>query len=116
MKVVYDSVGKTTWDGSLNSLAPFGLMASFGNASGKAPLLDVGSLGAKGSLYVTRPTLFTHIATREGTQRMFDDLVGMMASGAVSIPIDQRWALADVAQAHTALEARTTTGASVLIP
>jgi NADPH:quinone reductase len=114
VKVVYDSVGASTFEGSLNSLAPFGLLASFGNASGKVPPVDIGSLGAKGSLYITRPTLFTHIATRESTQAMFDDLAHMVTSGQVKIPVSHRYPLADVQTAHRELEARRTTGATVL--
>jgi NADPH2:quinone reductase len=80
------------------------------------PPLDIGILGGKGSLYVSRPTLFTHIATRERTQAMADDLFGMVTSGQVKIPVTQRFALADVAQAHRSLEARNTTGCTVLLP
>jgi NADPH2:quinone reductase len=116
LKVVYDSVGKDTFVRSLDCLRPFGLSANFGNASGKVPPIDMGLLAAKGSLYVTRPTLFTHIATREATQAMADDLFGMVGSGAVKIRIDQRYALKDAAQAHRDLEARKTTGCSVLLP
>ncbi len=116
VKVVYDSVGKDTWDGSLNCLQPFGLMASFGNASGPVPPFAPGMLGPKGSLYVTRQTLFTHISTREATQAMADDLFEVVGSGAVKIRIDQRYALADAAQAHRDLEARKTTGSTVLMP
>jgi NADPH2:quinone reductase len=116
VKVVYDSVGKDTFDGSLDCLRPFGLLASFGNASGPVPPFAPGLLGPKGSLYLTRATLFTHIATREATQTMADDLFAVVASGAVKIRIDQRYALADVAQAHRDLEARKTTGSSVLMP
>jgi NADPH:quinone reductase len=116
LKVVYDSVGKDTWEGSLSCLRPFGLMASFGNASGPVPPFAPGILGAKGSLYVTRQTLFTHIATRETAQSMADDLFGVVSSGAVKIRIDQRFPLAEVAQAHRDLEARKTTGSTVLIP
>jgi len=116
VKVVYDSVGKDTWEGSLNCLRPFGLMASFGNASGPVPPFAPGILGAKGSLYVTRATLFTHIATREATQAMADDLFAVVGSGQVKIRIDQRYPLAEVAQAHRDLEARKTTGCSVLLP
>ncbi len=116
VKVVYDSIGKDTWDQSLDCLRPFGLMASFGNASGVVPPFAVGTLGAKGSLYVTRQTLFTHIATRESTQAMADDLFAVVTGGQVKIRIDQRYALADVAQAHRDLEARKTTGCSVLLP
>ena len=116
VKVVYDSVGKDTWDKSLDCLRPFGLMASFGNASGVVPPFAPGILGAKGSVYVTRATLFTHIATREATQLMADDLFAVVTSGKVKIRIDQRYPLADVAQAHRDLEARKNTGCSVLIP
>ena len=116
VKVVYDSVGKDTWEGSLNCLRPFGLMASFGNASGPVPPFAPGALGPKGSLYVTRQTLFTHIATREATQAMADDLFAVVASGAVKIRIDQRFPLAEAAQAHRELEARKTTGSTVLLP
>jgi len=114
VKVVYDSVGKDTWEGSLDCLRPFGLMASFGNASGPVPPFAPGILGAKGSLYVTRQTLFTHIATREATQEMADDLFDVVLKGAVKIRIDQRYPLAEVAQAHRDLEARKTTGCTVL--
>ncbi len=114
VKVVYDSVGKDTWEGSLNCLRPFGLMASFGNASGPVAPFAPGILGGKGSLYVTRQTLFTHIATREATQEMADDLFSVVLSGAVKIRIDQRYPLADVAQAHRDLEARKTTGSTIL--
>jgi NADPH2:quinone reductase len=116
VKVVYDSVGKDTWDKSLDCLQPFGLMATFGNASGVVPPFSPGILAAKGSLYVTRATLFTHIATREATQAMADDLFGVVTSGQVKIRIAQRYPLAEVAQAHRDLEARKTTGSSVLIP
>ena len=116
VKVVYDSVGKDTFDRSLDCLQPLGLMASFGNASGPVAPFAPGILGAKGSLYVTRQTLFTHIATREATQAMADDLFAVVGSGAVKIRIDQRYALADVAQAHRDLEARKTTGSTVLMP
>jgi len=114
VKVVYDSVGKDTWDKSLDCLQPFGLMASFGNASGPVPPFAPGMLGAKGSLYVTRQTLFTHIATRETTQAMADDLFAVVGSGQVKIRIDQRYPLAQVQQAHRDLEARKTTGCSIL--
>jgi NADPH:quinone reductase len=116
VKVVYDSVGKDTWEGSLNCLRPFGLMATFGNASGPVPPFAPAILGAKGSLYVTRQTLFTHIATREATQAMADELFAVVGSGAVKIRIDQRYPLAEVAQAHRELEARKTTGSTVLLP
>ncbi len=116
VKVVYDSVGKDTWDKSLDCLRPFGLMASFGNASGPVPPFAPGALGAKGSLYVTRQTLFSHIATRESTQAMADELFAVVASGQVQIRIDQRYPLAQVQQAHRDLEARKTTGSTILLP
>ena len=113
-KVVYDSVGKDTWDKSLDCLAPFGLMASFGNASGPVAPFAPGLLGAKGSLYLTRQTLFTHIATRERTQEMADDLFEAVTSGKVTIRIGQRYQLEGVQQAHRDLEARKTTGCTIL--
>jgi NADPH:quinone reductase len=115
VKVVYDSIGKDTFERSLACLRPFGLMASFGNASGPVPPFAIGSLGPKGSLYVTRATLFTHIATQEATQTMADDLFSVVSSGAVKIRIDQRYDLAEAAQAHRDLEARKTTGSTVFL-
>nr|WP_315231390.1 quinone oxidoreductase [uncultured Albidiferax sp.] len=114
VKVVYDSVGKDTFEKSLDCLRPFGLLASFGNASGPVPPFAPGVLGAKGSLYLTRATLFTHIATRESTQAMADDLFTVVASGQVKIHIGQRYPLAQVQQAHRDLEARKTTGCTIL--
>jgi NADPH2:quinone reductase len=116
VKVVYDSVGKDTWDGSLDCLAPFGLMVSFGNASGPVPPFAPGILGPKGSLYVTRQTLFTHIKSRERTQAMADDLFAVVASGQVRIHVEQRYPLERVQDAHRALEARQTTGSTILLP
>jgi NADPH2:quinone reductase len=114
VKVVYDSVGKDTFDKSLDCLQPFGLMACFGNASGPVPPFAPGILAPKGSLYLTRQTLFTHIATREGTQAMADDLFEAVAGGKVKIRIDQRYPLEQVQQAHRDLEARKTTGSTIL--
>ena len=114
VKVVYDSVGKDTWEKSLDCLQPFGLMASFGAASGAPAPFAVGLLAAKGSLYVTRQTLFSHIATRETTQAMADDLFAAVTSGKVKIRIDQRYPLEQVEQAHRDLEARKTTGSTLL--
>jgi NADPH:quinone reductase len=116
VKVVYDSIGKDTFERSLDCLRPFGLLASFGNASGPVPPFNLGMLGPKGSLYVTRATLFSHIASREATQAMADDLFGVVGSGQVKIRIDQRYPLAEAAQAHRDLEARKTTGSTVLVP
>ena len=115
VKVVYDSVGKDTFERSLDCLRPFGLLASFGNASGPVAPFAPGILGPKGSVYVTRQTLFTHIATREATQAMADELFDVVGSGAVKIRIDQRYPLADAAQAHRDLEARKTTGSTVFV-
>ena len=114
VKVVYDSVGKDTWDKSLDCLAPFGLMASFGNASGPVDPFSPGILGPKGSIYVTRQTLFSHIVTRESTQAMADDLFEAVTSGKVKIHIDQTYPLAGIAQAHRDLEARKTTGCTII--
>ncbi|MBF5003824.1 quinone oxidoreductase family protein [Diaphorobacter caeni] len=114
VKVVYDSVGKDTWDKSLECLRPFGLMASFGNASGPVPPFAPAILGKYGSIYVTRQTLFTHISNRAATQAMADDLFAVVASGEVKIHIEQRYPLKDVQQAHRDLEARKTTGSTIL--
>jgi NADPH2:quinone reductase len=114
VKVVYDSVGKDTWDKSLDCLSPFGLMASFGNASGPVPPFAPGILGNKGSLFVTRQTLFTHIATHEGAMAMSKDLFDIVISGKVKINIEQRYPLEQVQQAHRDLEARKTTGCTIL--
>ena len=116
LKVVYDSVGKDTWDKSLDCLRPFGLMATFGASSGPVAPFAPSMLASKGSLYVTRATLFTHIATREATQAMADELFDVVVSGKVKIHVEQRYPLADVAKAHRDLEARKTVGSSVLIP
>ncbi|MSP67540.1 MAG: quinone oxidoreductase [Alphaproteobacteria bacterium] len=114
--VVYDSVGKDTWAGSLDCLAPRGLMVSFGNASGNAPPLNIGDLGAKGSLYVTRPTLFTHIATPQDLASLSGALFEVITSGKVKVDINQRYALKDAVKCHQDLEARKTTGQSVMRP
>jgi NADPH2:quinone reductase len=116
VKVVYDSVGKDTWEGSLDCLQPFGLLASFGAASGPPPAVAVGTLAAKGSVYLTRPTLFTHLSSQEATQAMADELFEVVGSGQVKIHIAQRYALGDAPQAHRDLEARKTTGSGVLLP
>jgi NADPH2:quinone reductase len=113
--VVMDSVGKATFEGSLDCLRPVGMMISFGNASGKVPPFDLGILGAKGCLQLTRPTLFVHIAQQETCQKMAAHLFEMVESGKVEIRIGQEFALHDVAEAHRQMEARSTTGSSVLI-
>ena len=111
---VMDGVGATTFEGSLDSLKPLGMLMSFGNASGPVPPFSLGVLGPKGSLKLTRPTLFTHIADHAACQDMAAMLFGKMQSGAVKMRIDQRFPLAEVADAHRALEARKTTGSTVL--
>src|SRR5262249_23838070 len=116
VKVVYDSIGKDTFERSLDCLSPLGLMVTFGNSSGPVPPFPLGSLGPRGSLYLTRPTLFTHLATRESAQAMADELFDVVRGGAVHIRIAQRYKLAEAAQAHRDLEARNTTGSSVLLP
>jgi NADPH2:quinone reductase len=113
VKVVYDSVGKDTWDKSLECLRTFGLMASFGAASGPVPPFAVGVLSKK-SVYVTRQTLFSHTSSRAATQAMADDLFAVVASGQVNIHIAQRYPLDQVQQAHRDLEARKTTGSTIL--
>ncbi len=112
--VVMDAVGADTFEGSLDSLKPLGMMISFGNASGPVPPFSVGILGQKGSLKITRPTLFTHIAEHETCQAMAAQLFEKVQNGDVKIRIDQRFPLADVAEAHRALEARKTTGSTIL--
>jgi NADPH2:quinone reductase len=114
--VVYDSVGKTTWDGSLDCLRPRGLIVTFGNASGPVPPVNLGILSTKGSLYVTRPTLATHIATRADLVERSNALFEVVKSGKVKIETTGRYKLADAAQAHRDLEGRKTTGSVVLIP
>lgn len=114
VKVVYDSVGKDTWEGSLACLRRFGLMVSFGNASGPVPPFSPAVLAAK-SLYLTRQTLFAHMVDRESTQAMANDLFHVVNSGLVQIHISQRYPLTDVQQAHRDLEARKTMGSSILL-
>ena len=114
--VVYDGVGKDTWEGSLDCLQPRGLMVSFGNASGAVTGVNLGILAAKGSLFVTRPTLGTHAVPRSRLEASAEELFDMMTSGKVKVEIDQRYRLEDAAQAHIDLAARKTTGSSVLLP
>jgi NADPH2:quinone reductase len=114
--VVYDSVGKDTFERSIDCLRPLGLMVTFGNASGPVPPLDVGLLARKGSLFLTRPTIFTYIARREDLERGAAELFEMIASGRVKIEIGGTWPLARAADAHRALESRRTTGSLLLLP
>lgn len=112
--VVYDSVGKDTFQASIDCLQPFGLMVSFGNASGPVPPMALTAL--KGSLYITRPTLMAHTANRATLEEMAADLFRMVRSGKVKIEIDQRYRLADAANAHRELESRKTVASSVMLP
>jgi NADPH2:quinone reductase len=114
--VVYDSVGKDTFAGSLDCLQPRGLMVSFGNASGAVTGFELGMLAAKGSLYITRPTLVTYTAKRDDLVAGAKDLFDVVSSGKVKIEINHRYPLKDAAQAHRDLEARKTTGSTILIP
>jgi NADPH2:quinone reductase len=114
LPVVYDSIGKDTFEGSLDCLRPRGLMVSYGNASGKVPPFDLSILAAKGSLFVTRPTLASFVATPAALTEAADDLFAMVASGKIKIRINQTFPLSQAAAAHRALEARQTTGSTVL--
>ncbi|NMH15977.1 NADPH:quinone reductase [Tepidiphilus sp. B18-69] len=114
--VVYDSVGRATFLGSLDSLRPLGLMVSFGNASGKVEPFDIGLLAQKGSLFLTRPTLFTYIAEREDLLAMAEELFTALRDGWLDVQIGQRFPLSQATEAHRALESRRTTGATLLLP
>jgi NADPH:quinone reductase len=114
--VVYDGIGQATLMKSLDCLSPRGLLVSYGNASGPIKSLDLGLLAARGSLYVTRPTLYSYITTDAEFKETVADLIAVVKSGKVKIPINQRYALKDAAQAHRDLEARKTTGTTILIP
>jgi NADPH2:quinone reductase len=114
--VVYDSIGKDTWSGSLDCLAMRGMMVSFGNSSGAVPPFAPGILAGKGSLYVTRPTLAHYTRTSAELQETADDLFAVIQAGAVKIAVHQRYPLAQARQAHEALHSRNTTGATVLVP
>lgn len=114
--VVYDSIGKDTFIGSLDCLSPLGMMVSFGAASGPVSPFGLNELASRGSLFVTRPSLFNYIAERSDLETMAAELFGMVEGGKIRIDINQRYALQDVAQAHRDLEARKTTGSSILLP
>ena len=116
LPVVYDSIGRDTFLRSLDCLAPRGLMVSFGQASGAVPPFDPTVLAQKGSLYLTRPSVFTFIKEREQLRAVFDDVLDNVSSGAISIQVNHRYKLRDAAQAHRDLEARKTTGPVILIP
>jgi len=114
--VVYDSVGQSTFESSLDCLSPLGMLVSFGQSSGKIPPIDVGLLGAKGSLFMTRPSLMNYTAAREDLVSSADELFDVVKNGAVKIEINQRFDLKDATAAHQALEGRQTTGSTLLIP
>ena len=114
--VVFDSIGKDTFMDSLACLRPLGLMVSFGNASGAVPPIDIGVLARMGSLFLTRPTLFTYAARRSELLVMASELFDLLAAGTVRVAINQRYALKDAAQAHHDLEGRRTMGSSILLP
>jgi NADPH2:quinone reductase len=113
--VVYDSVGQATFEGSLDSLTPLGLMVSFGQSSGPIPPLELGTLAAKGSLFITRPTLATYIARREDLESASLELFGLVGDGRLRVEVQQRYPLREAAQAHRDLETRRTTGSTVLL-
>jgi NADPH2:quinone reductase len=115
-EVVYDGVGKDTFPKSLDCIKPLGMFVSFGNSSGSIDAFSINILQAKGSLFATRPTLNTYAAKREDLLAIANDLFSTVASGKVKIPVNQRYALKDAAQAHRDLESRATTGSSILIP
>ena len=114
--VVYDGVGKDTFMGSLDSLRPLGMMVSYGNASGPVPPLDLLLLSQKGSLFITRPTIAHYTARREALHALGAELFDVVASGKVRIEVNQNYPLVEAAQAHRDLEARKTTGSTILLP
>lgn len=114
--VVYDGVGRDTFIGSLDCLAPLGMMVSFGNASGPVAPFSLGELASRGSLYVTRPSLMDYTARRDDLEAMAADLFAVVTGGKVRVDVRQRYPLADAAQAHRDLEARRTTGSTILLP
>ncbi len=114
--VVYDSVGRDTYMGSLDVLKPLGMFACFGQSSGVIPPFDLGILAQKGSLFATRPTLFNYIAKRADLEKTAAELFDVVGSGAVKIEINQTYALKDAGKAHEDLEARKTTGTTILLP
>ena len=116
VSVVYDSIGKDTFIGSLECLAPLGMMVSFGSASGPVPDFSLAELASRGSLFITRPTLFSYAATRSALEEMAADLFDMVASGKVKIDVHQRYKLSEAGRAHAELESRKTTGSSILVP
>jgi NADPH2:quinone reductase len=116
VSAVYDSIGKDTFIASLDCLAPLGMMVSFGSSSGPVPPFSLGELASRGSLFITRPSMMAYFSTRPELEAAAASLFGVVSSGAVKIDVRQRYALADVAQAHADLEARKTTGSTILLP
>ena len=116
LPVVYDSIGKDTFTGSLNCLRPLGMMVSFGSASGPVPPFDIGELTKRGSLFLTRPSLFAYSAQSADLQQMAAELFEVVTAGKVKIEVRQTYALKDAAQAQRDLEARKTTGSTILLP
>lgn len=116
VSVVYDSIGKATFEQSLDCLKPLGLMVSFGNASGAVPAFEPGILAQKGSLFLTRPTLMHYTAKSEDLQAAAGELMDMVGTGRIKITINQTYPLREAAQAHRDLEARQTTGSTILLP
>jgi NADPH2:quinone reductase len=116
LPVVYDGVGKDTWEGSLDCIEPRGLMVSFGNASGAVTGVSIGILAQKGSLFLTRPTLATHVVPRARLEASAEELFDLMLKGKIKVDVEQRYPLADAARAHADLAARKTVGSSVLLP
>ncbi|MES2902298.1 MAG: quinone oxidoreductase [Pseudomonadota bacterium] len=116
VSVVYDSIGKDTFKGSLDCLRPLGMMVSFGSASGPVTEFSLNELASRGSLFITRPTLFAYAASRRELEEMSADLFEMVGSGQIKIDVRQRYKLADASTAHRELEARKTTGSSILLP
>ena len=114
--VVYDSIGKETYTASLDCLAPLGLFVSFGNTSGPLPPIDSSEFAGRGSLYFTRPTLFSYIAKRSDLEEMTGELFNVLSTGQVKTSVRQRYPLAEAAKAHEDLEARRTTGSTIFLP
>jgi NADPH:quinone reductase len=114
--VVYDGVGKDTFFGSLDCLSRLGMMVSYGNASGAVPPFSLAELAKRQSLFITRPSLFHYATTREELEPMASELFALVLAGKIQVDVRQRYALADAARAHRELEARTTTGSSILVP
>jgi NADPH:quinone reductase len=115
-RVILDGVGKASWEASIGSIARRGLMVSYGNASGAVPPFDPLLLSRSGSIFVTRPTLFDYIATRDERIALAARVFDMMESGRLAVPIGQTFGLNEAAEAHRALESRSTTGATLLLP